>query len=784
MKKILSVLIVSLMVLVVLASCNSNNSSGSDINDYIQPISTQKGEYGTFSFKEMYGDTAAITDYVVTKYTSHEIVIPSTIISGNKKLTVTTISENAFYSCTLATSVKIPDTIEEIGKFAFANCSDLREIVLPASLKTLGDGAFNGCEVLSKVTFNTKIDVLTDANGSEYEKTVGAESIGKYAFMNCEKITSLTLPESLISIGEGAFKGCTGLTEIVIPSSVTTIDSMAFYHCTNVKSLVLTENIQEIGDYAFSGIEKEYVTVPEGCYAAEYVEKNLSSAAEEDTTAEEATSEGQPEETSAEETTAEETTSEETTVEETTTEEPETQAAYTKDVGLVGPGNGLAMSWDSIYKNEVNNLYVPDGGAADKLPGAPIVATDGTWTRVFVRGWAGSKNADNKIVSYGYKLNKGDTVRDDSAVIEAEGPVISAGGDTRFCLGIPLTGITQDTYISVYAILADNTEVEMLNFWVKGYSKSEDVYHSSVSLINGNGGVDENGNQLPVYINVGGNSYDGATVLDTITAVNRKITLNGWFLTESGIDRIIFSVDGGKSWSEASVTLSAGDADFASHAEKLGYGSAAVASCCFDAVIDLSKIDCYMDADVIVAGTSKASPGEYMPIVEFKGACHKTPDLVIDFNAIADKNPGVYNESWAAAGYSIPVMKLGYGSKIDLGEVDLSQYKYCYISYGADGGADLGGSGVKANIPCLIGLSTDGHWYGAINTEATEINVGETTLAYGACVDGQNGWASGIRTMCIDIFDVTYFGQLYTSHAQTVGNEIAISAIVFSNDIK
>lgn len=53
-------------------------------------------------------------------------------------------------------------------------------------------------------------------------------SIGDSAFRNCSGLTSITIPDSVITIGGGAFYGCTGLTSITIPDSVTSIGDSAF----------------------------------------------------------------------------------------------------------------------------------------------------------------------------------------------------------------------------------------------------------------------------------------------------------------------------------------------------------------------------------------------------------------------------------------------------------------------------------------------------------------------------------------------------------------------------
>jgi hypothetical protein len=58
-------------------------------------------------------------------------------------------------------------------------------------------------------------------------------------FYNKTDLTSVTLPNSLISIGSNAFYGCTGLTSITVPDSVTSIGLGAFEGCVNLSSITV-----------------------------------------------------------------------------------------------------------------------------------------------------------------------------------------------------------------------------------------------------------------------------------------------------------------------------------------------------------------------------------------------------------------------------------------------------------------------------------------------------------------------------------------------------------------
>ncbi len=74
-------------------------------------------------------------------------------------------------------------------------------------------------------------------------------------------MTSITIPNSVISIGNSAFYGCSGLTSITIPNSVTSIGSSAFKDCTGLTKLILEDGTESISGLSFpsSPIETLYL---------------------------------------------------------------------------------------------------------------------------------------------------------------------------------------------------------------------------------------------------------------------------------------------------------------------------------------------------------------------------------------------------------------------------------------------------------------------------------------------------------------------------------------------
>ncbi len=143
------------------------------------------------------------------------------------------------------TSYSIPDSVEIVGEEAFYCCNNLTSITIPESVTTIQyNSAFNYCNNLNKIEVDAQNKVyhskgnclietetktlITGCNNSVIPNDGSVKSIREYAFLNRNSLTSISIPDNIISIGFDAFYGCINLVDISISNAITEIGSGAF----------------------------------------------------------------------------------------------------------------------------------------------------------------------------------------------------------------------------------------------------------------------------------------------------------------------------------------------------------------------------------------------------------------------------------------------------------------------------------------------------------------------------------------------------------------------------
>ena len=166
------------------------------------------------------------------------VIVPSTI----NGLPVKTIGAGAFFFLPAVTSVTIPEGVTTIGVGAFQGSQNLLDITLPVSLTSIGDMAFWDCSGLVQINIPSSVT-----------------NIGTTAFAQCINLVAITVDSA-----NGAYRSVEGVLfdkdqwtliqfpggkagNYTIPNGVTNIGFMAFWWNPSVTSVTMPEGIISIG---------------------------------------------------------------------------------------------------------------------------------------------------------------------------------------------------------------------------------------------------------------------------------------------------------------------------------------------------------------------------------------------------------------------------------------------------------------------------------------------------------------------------------------------------------
>ena len=226
--------------------------------------------------------TVGIANYALCGYTAlDDVILPDCLVligegafadSSVKNVVigagVKTIGANAFLSCDYLTTVclgsydfdlhRLKDSsLEVIENYAFKDCPLLEEIEkIPDTVKMIGAYVFRGTGM-----YNASEDGLvyagkwlvdyTDSIGDKVIVRDGTVGVANYAFYECEAMTSVRLPQSIVILGRAAFYDCASLNSVNLPDELEVIEDYTFYRCYSLKLFDLPPALKSIGRSAF-----------------------------------------------------------------------------------------------------------------------------------------------------------------------------------------------------------------------------------------------------------------------------------------------------------------------------------------------------------------------------------------------------------------------------------------------------------------------------------------------------------------------------------------------------
>ena len=298
---------------------------------------------------EAYGDGIALTKYLGLStdiYVPNKLTVDGTeypvikladsIFENNDAVNSVTLASGileigakAFYDCDNLVCILVSEELQSIGEEAFFGCDIFNSIILYDGLLNIDKNAFASCPKLtiwcnagtcgfmyavnndisySLLNPNASIEIFDYDGVTYYVQNGEAVAIGVLdttiteatipstvygypvtelsgTFNNCNKLVSVTLPESiksfgtdtfrlcyvlsninipsnLQSIGRASFYCCYAIDNVILPDSVTRIDDWAFFYCRSLEYIELSKNLSYIGEYSFEGCSIKGLTIP------------------------------------------------------------------------------------------------------------------------------------------------------------------------------------------------------------------------------------------------------------------------------------------------------------------------------------------------------------------------------------------------------------------------------------------------------------------------------------------------------------------------------------------
>lgn len=135
--------------------------------------------------------------------------------------------------------VKLPEGMTSIGANAFKN-SPIQTVNIPSTIQSIGEYAFYECNSLTQMLLP---DALT--------------SLGRSAFYSCDRLSTLHFPANLTTIPSSCCYDCYNLKDLRLPTNLKTIGSSAFYETYTLRKVDFPEGLEEIGSngFQYSGLD-------------------------------------------------------------------------------------------------------------------------------------------------------------------------------------------------------------------------------------------------------------------------------------------------------------------------------------------------------------------------------------------------------------------------------------------------------------------------------------------------------------------------------------------------
>ncbi len=170
------------------------------------------------------------------------VVIPASVAS---------IGDSAFSDCVALKDVTISSAYTSIGYYAFEGCTALESITIPSS--KIGYAAFRNCKALETIRLLDSVQSVGryafDSTAWYKEQPEGLLTVGRVVYGVKGNIADIVIPDGMICIADYAFSG-SDISSVVIPDGMYYIGNFAFADTNKLTYISVPESIISIGTKA------------------------------------------------------------------------------------------------------------------------------------------------------------------------------------------------------------------------------------------------------------------------------------------------------------------------------------------------------------------------------------------------------------------------------------------------------------------------------------------------------------------------------------------------------
>lgn len=177
------------------------------------------------------------------------------------------------------------ELLEYINDELWENRGTLIQVIIPNTLDghpisaVQGNPFFFFLPTRPPILFQKPCTILVDQT-HPYLATIEGVLFGKtdrklICYPRVLEADTYQVPEGVEIIGKSAFADCEKLTSVMLPNSLVRIETMAFFSCSCLASVTIPDSVSFIGPDAFADCSPDLViTVTPGSYAEQYCKEN------------------------------------------------------------------------------------------------------------------------------------------------------------------------------------------------------------------------------------------------------------------------------------------------------------------------------------------------------------------------------------------------------------------------------------------------------------------------------------------------------------------------------